>query len=125
MEKKEKKIKKEIMPEEMLKEYMISKNVDKAVNKRAAWNKERKKYDGEYVIPLYQSIKKVYGKTVNELLGIIKPNMPEEMLKEYMISKNVDKAENKKYAWNKAREEYSGKYNIPFNRGVKRQYGFF
>ena len=42
MEKKEKKIKKEIMPEEMLKEYMISKNIDKAVNKRAAWNKERK-----------------------------------------------------------------------------------
>ena len=111
------------MPEEMLKEYMISKNIDKAVNKRAAWNKERKKYDGEYVIPLYQSIKKVYGKTVNKLLGIIKPNMPEEMLKEYMISKGVDKAENKWDAWNKARKEYSGKYSIPFNRGVKRQYG--
>ena len=111
------------MPEEMLKEYMISKNIDKAVNKRAAWNKERKKYDGEYVIPLYQSIKKVYGKTVNELLGIIKPNMPEEMLKEYMISKGVDKAENKWDAWDKARKEYSGKYSIPFNRGVKRQYG--
>ena len=111
------------MPEEMLKEYMISKNVDKAVNKRAAWEKERKKYDGEYVILFYQSIKKVYGKTVNELLGIIKSNMPEEMLKEYMISKGVDKAENKWDAWNKARKEYSGKYSIPFNRGVKRQYG--
>ena len=111
------------MPEEMLKEYMISKNIDKAVNKRAAWEKERKKYDGEYVILFYQSIKKVYGKTVNKLLGITKPNMPEEMLKEYMISKNVDKAENKKYAWNKAREEYSGKYSIPFSSGVKRLYG--
>ena len=111
------------MPEEMLKEYMISKNIDKAVNKRAAWNKVRKKYDGEYVIPLYQSIKKVYGKTVNELLGITKPNMPEEMLKEYMISKNVDKAENKIDTWNKARKEYSGKYNIPFSNSVKRQYG--
>ena len=123
MEKKEKKIKKEIMPEEMLKEYMISKNIDKAVNKRAAWEKERKKYDGEYVILFYQSIKKVYGKTVNELLGITKPNMPEEMLKEYMISKNVDKAENKIDTWNKARKEYSGKYNIPFSNSVKRQYG--
>ena len=111
------------MPEEMLKEYMISKNIDKAVNKRAAWEKERKKYDGEYVILFYQSIKKVYGKTVNELLGITKPNMPEEMLKEYMISKNVDKAENKIDTWNKARKEYSGKYNIPFSNSVKRQYG--
>ena len=33
MEKKEKKIKKEIMPEEMLREYLISKGVDKAENK--------------------------------------------------------------------------------------------
>lgn len=33
MEKKEKKIKKEIMPEEMLKEYMISKSVDKSESK--------------------------------------------------------------------------------------------
>ena len=111
------------MPEEMLKEYMISKNIDKAENKRDAWEKERKKYDGEYVILFYQSIKKVYGKTVNELLGITKPNMPEEMLKEYMISKNVDKAENKIDTWNKARKEYSGKYNIPFSNSVKRQYG--
>ena len=90
MEKKEKKIKKEIMPEEMLKEYMISKNVDKAVNKRAAWNKERIEYSGKYSIICSSGVKRQYGKTINELLlGIIKPNMPEEMLKEYMISKKL------------------------------------
>lgn len=58
MEKKEKKIKKEIMPEEMLKEYMISKSVDKAEIKDAAFNKARKEYDGEYVILHYSYIKK-------------------------------------------------------------------
>ena len=106
MEKKEKKIKKEIMPEEMLKEYMISKNIDKAVNKRAAWNKERIEYSGKYSIICSSGVKRQYGKTINELLlGITKPNMPEEMLKEYMISKNVDKAENKRAAWNKEKKK--------------------
>lgn len=58
MEKKEKKIKKEIMPEEMLREYLISKGVNKAVGKQTAFNKARKEYDGEYVILHYSYIKK-------------------------------------------------------------------
>lgn len=60
MEKKEKKIKKEIMPEEMLRKYMISKGVDKAENKDAAFNKAKKEYDGEYDIPNRNCLKKKY-----------------------------------------------------------------
>ena len=75
MEKKEKKIKKEIMPEEMLKEYMISKNIDKAVNKRAAWNKERIEYSGKYSIICSSGVKRQYGKTVYEFFDKLGYNL--------------------------------------------------
>ena len=111
------------MPEEMLREYMISKGVDKAADKRVAWDKVREKYNGEYFIASSSNVKLIYGKTVNEILGISKSNMPEEMLKEYMISKGVDKAAKKHEAWNKVRKEYDGEYNIPSLAMVKEIYG--
>ena len=125
MEKKEKKIKKEIMPEEMLRKYMISKGVDKAVNKKIAWDKAKKEYDGEYNITNANYVRIIYDKTVNELLlGVSsKPSMPEEMLREYMISKGVDKAADKRVAWNKAKGKYSGKYLIVSSSNVKLIYG--
>jgi superfamily II DNA or RNA helicase len=120
----EKKIKKENMPEEMLREYMISKGVDKAKDKWVAFDNARKEYKGKYVILYRKYIKKTYGKTVNEILGVSKkPNMPEEMLREYMISKGVDKAKNKWIAWKKARKEYNGEYIIPVNSYLEVIYG--
>jgi superfamily II DNA or RNA helicase len=116
------------MPEEMLRDLMISKGVDKvdkAVNKRAAWKKVIEEYDGEdYFIPNSWLTKKVYGKTIYELLGIKKSPMPEEMLRDLMISKGVDKAVNKKAAWKKVIEEYDGEdYYIPCEVSTKDIYG--